>query len=213
MIGINLYFGMALTEIMHLPRMQSLQIHSSIPVYLLSVVLTLVGAYVASYPLFDAEKARWSEMLLSLAQWIFPKEYQLYFLALGAQIICLGLLLNPLLRKFLSCKFLIWMGKVSWPVYLIHGTLIRTLLMPLAYSHDSLTNEYHTTSLRIAFLLPLFYVVLYSLAHLWTLSIDPMCDRLAIWIESKVFRFDVIDKIAYIPLTNREQTLFVNGRT
>jgi peptidoglycan/LPS O-acetylase OafA/YrhL len=148
----------------------------------------------------SAETIGWSKIMMDLGAIMTPAptlEFRsLYFVAVGAQMIITGVSLTTFVQRFLSLPWLVWLGKVSWPLYLIHGTCIRTILVFVLYAiiNGTRTESPQAVTIKenitIAIILPLFYVLVYYLAHLWSLHIDPLCDNVTKWMEQKVFLHD-----------------------
>ncbi|KAL8868760.1 MAG: hypothetical protein Q9174_004772, partial [Haloplaca sp. 1 TL-2023] len=171
-----------------------------------SASLIFTGLFFCSYPEEHAEWARWSSSLQHLGHWFFPRDVELarYYPGLGADIIALGVMFNTTAKKLLSLRFLCWMGKLSWPVYLIHAPLIRTILTWVLFGasvrpqqgKDENGNQLPPGWLPIAnrwvvlFAIPLFYVFLYRAAGLWSSYVDPWCTNVTQRFEDMVFRDD-----------------------
>ena len=193
MTGMNIYMGALLADL-------SNQISSQIGtpkrdplVRLLPWLLLFVGLHLSGYPEKNPEWTTWSKHLAEIGHWIFPKgsEYWRFWPAIGAQCVTISVLLSPTLQKFLSHPSLIWLGSLSFPLYLIHGPLIRSVLSwmlfgwrrPMYYYTKKADGSVDQTWERIPFpdnwvfaiVLPIFFLVLLTTAHLWNLVIDPWC--------------------------------------
>ncbi|MCJ1431065.1 hypothetical protein MMC27_000415 [Xylographa pallens] len=206
-IGINIYAGMLLAELTFDSDVQShVADHPHIYSFL-STALIFLGAFTLSYPEENPEWARWSTGLLRLGYHIFPEgaEFARYYPALGSQILTFGVFFNPTAKRLLSSSALCWFGKMSFAVYLLHAPLIRSLLtwmlygassQPLSPGKDTDGTDFPpawiplTSRWLLFFTIPLFYALLYRLAHLWTAHVDPWCARATTWVEEKVFRDD-----------------------
>lgn len=173
--------------------------------------MIILGLYFCSYPEENPEWAHWSNNLLHLGHWIFPSgvEYARYYPGMGADIVATGVMFNTTAKKLLSHRFLCWMGKLSWPVYLLHAPLIRTVLTWVLFGasvrpqqeKDPDGNQPPPGWLPIAnpwvvtFAIPLFYVFLYRVAGLWAQYVDPWCTNVTQRFEELVFRDDAkVDK-------------------
>lgn len=168
--------------------------------------MIILGLYFCSYPEENPEWARWSTDLLRLGHWIFPSgvEYARYYPGMGADLLATGIMFNATAKKILSHRFLCWMGKLSWPVYLLHAPLIRTVLAWVlfggsvrpAQGKDQNGNQLPPGWLPIAntwvviVAIPLFYVFLYRVAGLWAQYVDPWCTNVTQLFEDTVFRDD-----------------------
>lgn len=159
-----------------------------------------------SYPEENPSWARWSQNLFLLGDYIFPKnsEFARYYPGLGANVLTLGIMFNDTAKRLLSTSFFCWMGKLSFPIYLLHAPLIRTVLAWVLFGasirpdqgKDDEGNQLPPGWLPIAnrwvvvLALPMFYVFLYRVANLWAQHVDPFCGRVTNWFEELVFRDD-----------------------
>ncbi|KAI4146033.1 MAG: hypothetical protein LQ341_002193 [Variospora aurantia] len=211
LVGFNVYCGIFLAElsidsdvadfVAAYPLIQSVG----------SASVIFLGLYFCSYPEENPEWALWSKELLHLGRWIFPSnvEYGRYYPGMGADLVATGIMFNATAKKILSHRFLCWMGKLSWPVYLLHAPLIRTVLTWVLFGasvrpqqgKDQDGNQLPPGWLPIAnnwvvvFAIPLFYVFLYRVAGLWAQWVDPWCMNVAKVFEETVFRDDAkVDK-------------------
>ena len=192
MTGMNIYLGALLAELS--TDLASLVDQKRDPISrLLPCVLLIIGLHLSGYPEKNPEWTSWSENLAGIGHWIFPRgsEYWRYWPTIGAQLVTIAVLLSPLFQKFLSQPPLIWLGSLSFPLYLIHGPLIRSLLSwmlfgwgrPIFYYTKKPDGSVDQTWERIPFpdnwvfalVLPIFFVILLSVAHLWNTVIDPWC--------------------------------------
>ncbi|KFY42828.1 hypothetical protein V495_04317 [Pseudogymnoascus sp. VKM F-4514 (FW-929)] len=158
-------------------------------------ILMFIGLWIASYPEDHADWAAWSLQLKTLSTYILvlKQDTPRFFTGLGMDFICVAIFLSPSLKDWLSSKYLLWLGKNSFAVYLIHGTLIRTVLAWCMYGitiPDKVEKEVdgkmelvngpglkHRGYLAMSIFIPLFFVLLYTLANLWTAHVDPLCAR------------------------------------
>ena len=206
LIGINIYAGLLLAELSLDPAVHN---YVSEHQYLFSVnsfFLMVIGLFFMSYPEENPEWARWSMTLYNLGNHLFPygSETPRFYPALGTILLAFGINFNSTAKRVLSNTYLCWMGKVSFGIYLLHAPLIRTLLTWMLYGlssqprgiKDSLENDISsdwiplTHRWMVVVVVPVFYVLLYRIAHLWVLHVDPWCGRVTNWVEEQVFRED-----------------------
>lgn len=164
-----------------------------------------------SYPEENPEWSRWSNELFKLGAYIFPdgSEYARFYPGLGANLLSLGILFNSTAKRILSHKWLCWLGKLSFAIYLIHAPLIRTLLTWMLFGasarppspgkndHGQPLPEPWIPSVNrwtCALLVPMFYMALYWIALAWQVHVDPLCAKATNWIEEKVFRDEANEK-------------------
>ena len=166
----------------------------------------ILGLYFCSYPEENPHWSRWSTNLTTLGNYIFPNgvEFARYYPGLGVDILTTGIMFNTTAKKLLSHSFFCWMGKLSFPIYLLHAPLIRTVLTYVLFGFsvrpslgkDEKGNELPPDWLPIAnrwvcvFAIPLFYIFLYRVAGVWNQYVDPFCARATQWFEDLVFRDD-----------------------
>lgn len=133
----------------------------------------------------------------------------------GGILVILGVVLGRPMQRLLSGSFLAWLGKISFALYLIHGTLLKSTLFWLiwlaGYREKALSSIYHThveineeseveviqnppdmkialpTRMELLCILPFWWITTLCICHLWTLYIDPKCAQISDWVESKIF--------------------------
>jgi peptidoglycan/LPS O-acetylase OafA/YrhL len=139
-----------------------------------------------------------------LSHWIFPKGQNntpRFYSALGLWCITIALQFSDPLKNILSNKYLLFAGKVSFAVYLLHGTLLRTLLVwvlfgfsvpPDIIGKDGKVTKPPLLKLPNRFLfwfwIVVWLIVQYYLANLWMNTVDPWCARLTEKLEKYVFK-------------------------
>lgn len=169
-------------------------------------IFMIIGLYIASYPeanvdwtAWSAQMARWGEKVCFLGQ-----DPARLFTGIGMDFICMAIFFSPWLKDALSSKHLLWLGKHSFAVYLLHGTLIRSILSWAMFGmhtpgfHEEeregklvmvsngrlpMRPKYH-----LAWIMPPFFVGLYTIAFFWTKYVDPYCAKLTFKFEKFVFK-------------------------
>ncbi|SLM39734.1 Acyltransferase 3 [Lasallia pustulata] len=200
-IGINVYAGILLAELSHSTYPASLMRYTRV----LSPLLCVLGFYLCSFPSAYPNNAAWSRNLVILADRLFPDIPQLerFWPTLGAQIVTLSVIFSPALRRMLSHRFLLWLGKVSFPLYLLHGTFMRSLLAWVLYGgrltveteewDDNVKEHYRVNRipaprpLVFFFVLPLWAVVVLSATHLWAVNVEPWFGVITAKCEDMMF--------------------------
>ena len=206
LIGFNVYCGMFLAELTLDPDVQEFAVEHNLARSMSSASLIILGLFFMSYPEENPTWARWSTWLLKLGNYIFPEgvEYARYYPGFGANLLTSGILFNNTAKKILSHSFFCWMGKLSFPIYLLHAPLIRTVLTWALFGasvrpdqgKDAEGNQLPPGWLPIAnrwvcvIAIPLFYVFLYRVANVWATYVDPFCGKVTNWFEELVFRDD-----------------------
>ena len=139
--------------------------------------------------------------MVEVARLIFPLEtdYGRRFCALGVHFITLGLQLSPDLQDVLANDLLLALGKHSFAVYLIHGTLLRSLLVWALYGIRAQPGKASMgtdgadaapiwlarrfSGLPFLMVTALWMVWVYYCAGLWTTYVDVWCARLTQRLE------------------------------
>ncbi|KKZ66941.1 hypothetical protein EMCG_07369 [[Emmonsia] crescens] len=186
---INVVAGVILAELSFSPKPNTTSKLATILPYLIAIL----GLYLCSYPDQYAEQARWSRQLMELGMRIFPHDASLgrVWPSLGAQLLCLAIVRSPSMRRALSRPYLLWMGGLSYPIYLLHGTIIRTCLTWLTFGPSMLLGttsdgssdidtplipEPNTVIIVVA--LPVFFTLLLAIANVWAVNVEPVFERL-----------------------------------
>ena len=206
LVGFNIFCGILLAEVSIDPDVINFASAHPYIQAVGSASLIILGLFCCSYPEEHPEWARWSRNMQDFGRLIFPvgAEYARFYPGMGADVLAAGIMFNTTAKTILSHRFLCWMGKQSWPVYLIHAPLIRTVLTWVLFGasvrppqgKDQNGNQLPPGWLPLAkpwvvmFAIPLFYVFLYRTAVLWSQYVDPWCARVTQRFEDLVFRDD-----------------------
>jgi peptidoglycan/LPS O-acetylase OafA/YrhL len=144
----------------------------------------------------------WSKMMGDFSYYILPWENDTprFYTGIGLIFITLGIHFSTLAKTVLSSKYLLWFGKNSFAVYLIHGSLLRSVLVWMYFGihtpGDIIVEGGGIEpgpplkicgSLRFWFWLPIWLAMVYALAHLWTKHVDPWCARVTEGLVKYVF--------------------------
>lgn len=183
----NVFAGMILAELSFydFKGLETRKLFKALPYGLVTV-----GLYICSYPDQYADQCAWSSQLATIAEIIFPKDAvpSRYYASLGAQMVCFGVMFSPSMRRMLSHRALLWLGSISFPLYLVHGPLMRSVLVYLVYfpmsigfkpalGADGMPNpeSYIPTPspFRLGVILVMFFVFLLYIAQQWTKHVEP----------------------------------------
>lgn len=169
---------------------------------ILTFPLAITGLFLASYPGEHPEWAGWSNTMLQASHYIFPPEVNIgkRYTALAIDLIILAIYFSPSTKEFLSSRLLLWLGKQSFAVYLIHGTMLRVVLCWMLYGISGQPwegPEAATDDKRdwlpirppwvVAVSIPVWIGMVYLLAALWTAYVDRFCASLTQRLERAVF--------------------------
>ncbi|MCJ1460500.1 hypothetical protein MMC28_010882 [Mycoblastus sanguinarius] len=204
MTGMNIYFGALLAEFS--TQLPSSSNTTKRPLLrLLPIPILLLGLHLSGYPEVSAEWASWSGSLAHIGDLIYPRgsEYWRYWPTLGAQLVTIAIVLSPSLQQILSHPALLWLGGLSFPLYLLHGPLIRSVLSwmlfglrsPIYYYTKNLDGSVANTWERIpvppgwvfCVAMPAFFIILLTIAHFWTLFVEPWCAQVTKRIEEVMY--------------------------
>lgn len=201
------------------------------PRRIVAALLAIIGLFIASYPGEHPEWSVWSNYMFQLAHYIFPPDVNIgkRYTALGIDLIILAIYISPSTKEFLSSRLLLWLGKQSFAVYLVHGTLLRTVLCWMLYgitgqpwegepvdgNGQPILDENgqplhpHWLPLRppwvVAISIPAWIMIVYLCASLWTAYVDPFCARVTQWLERLMFVEEEKDPEA-LPLNTMPMT-------
>lgn len=166
----------------------------------LPILVLIAGLIIAGYPEKNAEWCLWSNYLTILGTKIFRSGAELSrnWGSIGTSLILVGILFLPPLQAFLSHPILIWMGKVSYSVFLIHSFLVRSVFCWMLYGYsvplETIANDgtVHVgwippaTGINLVVILCFFFPLLYLVAHLWTIHVESRCTELTQWLEDRM---------------------------
>ncbi|KAL2181141.1 acyltransferase 3 [Thermothelomyces heterothallicus CBS 202.75] len=214
--GAMLALGTLLAELsQHRPTQQLLSNHRKLCTYVLSPLIFLIGGYVGSYPAEHEDWAPWSLRLNHFltnpvgdhrnGSFIVPNGTDILRRTSSFFIMCtaVSLFLSPALQKLLSHRLLIWLGHHSFAVYLVHGTILRTVGIWIVYgisgepfvpggkNEDGSNRDpiyvkpKGRTHKMVAIVV--FTTLTYIAAWAWMKWVDTTCARATQWLEEKVF--------------------------
>lgn len=141
----------------------------------ISARMILFGLFLASFPEEHAEWMSWSKAVNSVAGFLVPSggEIHRYVISVGTAFIAFGAFFSRDARRALSHPVMNFLGRISFPIYLIHNTPIRTILSWLIYRHSAVKEGLHPVdengnpkylkrggALTFSFAIPMFYAIL-----------------------------------------------------
>lgn len=152
-------------------------------------LLILVGMFMCGYPQDAPERAAWSHTMARFMHKLVPKDADVrrYWDSLGASSVLLGIFFSRNARRVLTSPVFNFLGRVSFPVYLLHNTLIKSVLTWMIYLPSAMNpprNErgeqmdlQRGSITHIFIAVGVFYYILYRMALLWVVYIDPLCAK------------------------------------
>lgn len=199
--GMQFFWGTFLCDLTHSPSFIEKSTTRPHLYKIVSTILIIIGLTLASYPEGEPQRAGWSTALFKLSLHILPPDADIprFFSGLGLEFVSLGIVMSPRAKTILSSKYLLWLGKNSFAVYLLHGTMLRVVLgwmyfgvvLPAEVKNDQgdlvpgrldMPGKVWQ-AVATAIWLPMLYVV----ANWWTVYVDPMCARWTVALEKKVW--------------------------
>ncbi|KAG8534305.1 uncharacterized protein KY384_001149 [Bacidia gigantensis] len=160
------------------------------------LILSSFGILVFSFTDANADFMTWTRVLHRLGQPYFPAtqwapfgDTKTYWPVIGAHLITIAVLLSPGIQSVLSHSRLVWLGSISYPFYLLHGMVIRTLLVWMLYGlrepiwlytkdgNGNIEEAWQTIPKPDRWMyvpsLAVFLIVTLLLSHFWNQWIEP----------------------------------------
>lgn len=181
--GLNIVTGMFVAELHnHYKDSATSILPAPIP-----AMMIVFGMFLAGYPQDNPQNAHWSHVMQKIMHSITVEKSDVrrYWDHLGASTVLLGIFFSARARKILTSPVFNFLGRVSFPVYLLHNTFIKSVLTWMIYLPSAMNpprNEKgeqqdlrrgSTTHIFIA--VAVFYYLLYRSAALWIKHVDPIC--------------------------------------
>ncbi|OJD16854.1 hypothetical protein AJ78_02998 [Emergomyces pasteurianus Ep9510] len=196
-VGINIFAGLLLAQ---LQVDMGSRATSLLPKPVPSLII-IIGLFMCSYPQEHVEWAYWSRTMRESMEQIVPERTDInrYWVSVGTTTLMIGIFFSRNARKVLTHPVFNFLGRASFPVYLLHNTLMRTVLVWMAYGYAAATNPLSDAQGNIiqlsrsgpfafVFILPIFYAILYAVAYAWVLYVDPLCAKVVDWMKNLMFR-------------------------
>ncbi|CAI7631232.1 unnamed protein product [Penicillium pancosmium] len=198
LVETNIYAGMFLAEL----NADFGPHATSVMPRAISALVVVFGLFLSSIPEENTDWMPWSRAIVWTASMIVPAggEINRYVVSAGTTVVMYGAFFSPDARRILSHPVMNFLGRISFPVYLLHNTLIRTVLSWMVYRHDFMMQGLHPVddngnprwlaqSGFVSFWTSIlvFYACLLYSAHLWTIHVDPRCEAMVIWMSNRVF--------------------------
>ncbi|KAF2835730.1 hypothetical protein M501DRAFT_941567 [Patellaria atrata CBS 101060] len=160
-------------------------------------LLIILGMFMAGYPQDVPHHAPWSNAMTRFLHPLVPSgtDVRRYWDHLGAATVMIGVFHSKNARKVLTSPLFNFLGRVSFPVYLLHNQLIKSVLTWMIYLPSAMNppvnekgeqQDLQRGSLtHVLVAIAIFYWILYRLAYFWVQNIDPVLaravDRMTEW--------------------------------
>ena len=137
-IGLNVYAGIFLAELsmaFPLPNAESSSSFRDQAHYILPLILAFFAVLTMGHPSEKDHFAMWTRMYKKLAVHIFPTgaDYHYFWCTIGEQMLMVSIMFSADLQKILSHPIMLWLGRISFAIYLLHGFIVRTFMLWLLY--------------------------------------------------------------------------------
>lgn len=202
----------------HRPTQNFISSYQRIFTFIVAPALLLIGGWVGSYPQEHEDWAEWSQNLHNwllnpeglegsenLGSLLVPKGSNIHrrTSAFFIYTVAISIFVSPPIQRLLSHRYFLWFGRHSFAVYLVHGTLLRTVGVWVVYGISGQpwvkaeTNEdgspqpqewVHPKSRSHKMLAVMVFTgVTYLAAWAWMKWVDTACARATQWLENRVF--------------------------
>ena len=130
-----------------------------------------------------------------------------YWVSIGACLLFTGIHFQPTAQRILSSPIFNFLGRCSFPVYLLHDQIMRTILVWMIYGGSEVIEDdegniqplerggYMTFCIAI----PIYYVCLYFIAWQWMLHVEPQFARSVLWLKKKAWREETDTMSSKVP--------------
>jgi peptidoglycan/LPS O-acetylase OafA/YrhL len=187
------FWGVFLCDVQNHPSANEFMARRPIVCQMIAAICITLGLYIASYPEGHPEWMTWSKLQFDVLVQIIPEnaEFPRFATAFGLELLTLGIHFSTSIKNVLSSKYLLWLGKQSFAVYLIHGPLLRWVLCWMVYGIHPPADVQDENgdwipgklifpgNYRLLIWLPIWIPLNYGLAVLWTTYVDPWCAQVS----------------------------------
>jgi peptidoglycan/LPS O-acetylase OafA/YrhL len=156
------------------------------------LALFILGLYLCSVPTINCEETPGYRILSSLVPSCWSDKAA-FIRSIGAVVVTWSAANAEILRPVFANSFALYLGKISYALYLVHGNVLKTLgysIMPTIYclTNDGTKENLSQSSLIVSWILSAVVVVpvTFLLADLFWRFVDMPSVKFARWIELRV---------------------------
>ncbi|KAH0541827.1 hypothetical protein FGG08_003710 [Glutinoglossum americanum] len=189
-VGVNVAAGVLLAELSQHPITHRVSSSRSLFVNMIPMLLFFSGLYLCSFPDHHPEWSPYFSPLLAFGMKHFPAgEYVFrYWNAIGAHLVVLGIVFSSHLMRALSHPVFLFLGGVSFPLYLLQGPTIRSVLAWVLFGFTSpvqleerlesgdviqkMVRPIPSTSF-VSVVLVFYFGFLFWVSHFWSIYLEP----------------------------------------
>lgn len=198
---------------LHKPTQNFIASHHRILSLVVAPLLIILGLLVGSYPQEHEEYSNWSHWFHrtfvtiedepgneSMGGLLVPTgtDPPRRFTSAAVQLCVVAIFLSPMLRNALSHRYFLWLGQHSFAVYLVHGTILRSIGIWVAFGlcpkeivtegDESLKRYTKVRSEAAVFASIVVFIALsYISAWAWMRWVDTACATVAQKWETLVY--------------------------
>jgi peptidoglycan/LPS O-acetylase OafA/YrhL len=200
--GLTCFFGIILAEF----SMSKLATMLAPLSPLLTPPIIVFALVLMSYPASNPSGAPWSAFLEQFGYTHFgPQALDRMYGSIGGVLLAAAIIISPHARVLLSQRPLKWLGKVSFAIYLLHGTFMRTIFAWLLFFgaekqefQEKISRGWEAEEFMAVWRYPVpgtFRCTVATVAllastlagsQLWNLKVEPVCARVTTLLEKLV---------------------------
>ncbi|KIW04294.1 uncharacterized protein PV09_04590 [Verruconis gallopava] len=203
-IFMPIFTGVLLAEASQTATVHAFMSSRSIPLRILPYMALLFGWYCMSFPNRFPNRMPWSDNMLNFALNSFPENSDIhaYYNQIGVTFVIMAITFSQSLQRFFNLRLFQWLGARSFPIYLVHGPVLRSFLNWVLFAGEKVQwveevdKEGKVLGLvpmfgippgaKFLWALPLFLVATLVLADLWYRHVEPPCAQATKWIEERM---------------------------